>query len=96
MLDEVGVNACGRLGLTNKTLTGEKTMTVKNESTVKRYLRWHSEMAAMIDNLREFINSMPTPDDGEIAGIDYGYIGSIGRMHELLKEFSEVADEIDG
>jgi hypothetical protein len=67
---------------------------IKDAHTVERYTKQIMQMRAMAENLVEFLDSVPAPVDGQITGIDYGYIGSIGRMHELLKESMEVADQI--
>lgn len=70
-------------------------MAVKDIATVERYVKQHSELLAMLDNLREFVVTMPAPDDNaEILGVDYGYTGSVGHIHDLLKQASDVAYEM--
>ena len=68
---------------------------VSDEKTVQRYAQQHSEMLAMLDNLKEFVASMPAPDENAvIPGVDYGYVGEVGRIHELLKQASDFAYEM--
>ena len=70
-------------------------MSVKHEKTVQRYATQHAQMIAMLENLQEFVSTMPAPDEnGDIPGVDYGYTGSVGRIHELLKEANDVAYEM--
>ena len=70
-------------------------MAVKDFSTVEAYAKQHSEMLAMLENLAEFIATMPAPDeDGIIRGVDYGYTGDVGRIHGLLKDASGIAYEM--
>jgi hypothetical protein len=70
-------------------------MSVRHEETVQRYATQHAQMIAMLENLQEFVSTMPAPDENcNIPGVDYGYTGSVGRIHELLKQASDVAYEI--
>jgi hypothetical protein len=70
-------------------------MTVKDIATVERYAKQHSELLAMLENLMEFVATMPAPDENaEIQGVDYGYTGSVGHIHELIKQASDHAYEM--
>lgn len=68
-------------------------MSVKHAPTVQRYSRQRDQLVAMLENLREFVGTMPSPDDSQsIHGVDYGYTGDVGQIHELVKRASDVAD----
>lgn len=68
---------------------------VSDYATVEAYSRKYAEMCAMIENINEFIATMPAPDeDGIIRGVDYGYIGDVGRIHEALKQASDLTYEL--
>jgi hypothetical protein len=70
-------------------------MTVRDFKSVERYAKQYIEMNAMIDNLREFLATMPAPnEDDEIEGVDYGYLGDVTRVHELLELASEITYEM--
>jgi hypothetical protein len=70
-------------------------MTVRHPASVERYAQQHAEMHAMLENLREFLATMPAPDEnGDIHGIDYGYLGDVTRVHELLELASEITYEM--
>lgn len=70
-------------------------MAVKDIKTVERYAQQHAEMIAMLENLNEFISTMPAPDENAcIQGVNYGYTGDVGRIHELLKQASDIAYEM--
>ena len=71
-------------------------MTIKDPATIANYVRHHSEMTAMLENLKEFVESMPSPDDNgkSIPNIDYGYTGDVYRIRQSLASALEVADGI--
>lgn len=72
-------------------------MSVKHEETVQQYANHHSEMVAMLENLSEFVATMPAPDENmELhgQGIDYGYTGDVARIHSLLKQANDIAYEM--
>jgi hypothetical protein len=51
------------------------TMSVRHQQTVERYTQGRTEALAMLENLREFIESMPVADaDGAIPGVNYAYV----------------------
>jgi hypothetical protein len=60
------------------------------------YLSCHANMVAMIENLREFAQSMPAPnDDNEIPScINWAVLGDYKRIEAALVEVCKVADEI--
>ena len=70
-------------------------MAVKDIKTVERYAQHYAEMIAMLENLNKFISTMPAPDENAcIKGVDYGYTGDVGRIHELLKQAFDIAYEM--
>ena len=72
-------------------------MTVKDTATVERYASHHADMVAMLENLREFVATMPAPDENcELRGygVDYGYTGDVARIHAKLREASDIAYEM--
>jgi hypothetical protein len=72
-------------------------MSVIHRPSVERYVTQHGQIQAMLENLLEFVGTMPAPqDDCVIPGCDYGYIGDVGRIHELLREAVAITDQISG
>jgi len=70
-------------------------MAVTDPTTVERYAMHHAQMMAMIEHLQEFIATMPAPDEnGDIPGVCYGYVGDVARIHEHMKEASDLAYEM--
>ena len=68
-------------------------MSVKRKETVDRYVNQVAEIQAAIENLKEFVGTLPAPNEhGHLENVDYGHTGSVGRMHELIKEVSQFAD----
>ena len=68
---------------------------IRDKKTVQRYVEHHSGLLAMIENLREFVETMPVPDENEeMPNVDYGYTGDVGRIFEALRSASDVADKI--
>ncbi len=68
---------------------------VGDEKTVQRYIIQREHMLDMLDNLLEFVETMPAPDeDGNIPNVDYGYTGSVGRIWEMIKQASDIADDM--
>lgn len=68
-------------------------MSVKHQPTVEAYVRQHAAITMALENLKEFVDTMPAPDEnGHIPNVDYGYTGSTGCLFELLTEAMRVAD----
>ena len=69
-------------------------MTIKNTQYVEKYARQVFEIMGALENLQEFIGSLPAPDECEnIPGLDYGHLGSIDRIHTSVTVAMETADE---
>jgi hypothetical protein len=74
-----------------------KTKQISDKKTIERYCRQHAELMAAIENLQEFVATMPAPDEnGTLQNVDYGYTGSLDRIHTLVTEAMETADELSG
>ena len=68
-------------------------MSVKHLPTVNEYVRQHAAITMALENLQEFVNSMPAPDEnGHLPSVDYGYTGSTTCLYELLTEAMRIAD----
>lgn len=71
-------------------------MTIKNPSIVEKYAQQVMEIRGVIENLEEFVSSLPAPDENEnIPGMDYGHLGTIDHVHTLLTEAFEAIAEFD-
>jgi hypothetical protein len=70
-------------------------MAVKHEETVQRYVIRNAQMISMLESMQEFVSNMPAPDEnGHIPCINYGHIGTMARIHDLLKEASDAASQM--
>ena len=72
-------------------------MAIKDTKSVDSYVKMVCEMRAALENLQEFVDSLPAPDDEHsIPGMDYGHFGDVTRMHELIGELGEISSEMFG
>ena len=70
-------------------------MTIKNTRYAERYAQQVMEMRAVLENLQEFVSTLPAPDECEnIPGLHYGHLGTIDQIHTALTVASEHADEM--
>ena len=72
-------------------------MSVKHKPTVATYVANHADAIAVLQNLLEFVESCPAPDEnGDLhgGGIDYAYTGSFGQLVQHLRDASGIADEM--
>ena len=68
-------------------------MSVKNKSAVNSYAAKVIEIQNVLENLLEWANSLPAPDDNnELHSLHYGHIGTIDHIHKFLGEVSQAAD----
>lgn len=68
-------------------------MSVKNKSAVNDYAAKVIEIQNVLENLLEWANSLPAPDDNnELHSLHYGHIGTIDDIHKLLGQASQAAD----
>jgi hypothetical protein len=69
-------------------------MSIRNPQTVSAYVQMQLELLAAIENLQEFIETLPAPDDrGHIWQLHYGHIGDIQRIHGKVSEACELMDQ---
>lgn len=68
-------------------------MSVKQTSAVNDYTAKVIEIRNALENLIEWVDSLPAPDDNnELHSLHYGHLGTIGHIHELLGQVSQAAD----
>ncbi len=68
-------------------------MSVKSEQAIADYNRCVAELRAGLANLQEFVGSLPVADRAGISSpFDYGHLGTVQRMHQLIGEASRAAD----
>ena len=68
-------------------------MTIKHLPTVERYASQVMDIMAALENLQEFVSSLPAPDEDEtVPGMDYGHIGTLNEIHSLVTAAMEHAD----
>ena len=68
-------------------------MSVKHAETVNDYTETVVAIRNVLDNLIEFVDSLPAPDDNdELHSLHYGHIGTIEQMQSLLSQVAELAD----
>ena len=69
-------------------------MMIKHQKSVEAYVSQVMDLRAALDNLVEFVGSLPAPDeDNNIPGLNYGHLGDVGRIHELIGEAMGHANE---
>lgn len=60
-------------------------MSIKEVSSVARYITRVADIRAAIANLSRFVDSLPAPDDnGTLPSLHYGHLGSLAEMHDSL------------
>ena len=70
-------------------------MSIKNPQTVAAYVQMQLELLAAIENLQEFVETLPAPDDrGHVWQLHYGHIGDIQRIHAKVTEACELMDQL--
>ena len=67
-------------------------MSVKNREFVERYVSDVQETLSALANLREFVESLPAPENGELWNLHYGHIGSVNEIKRLIGEAMVHAD----
>jgi hypothetical protein len=82
-------SSCGDWALENK----EKTMAIKNVKAVERYVSDVAAIMSMLENLKEFAESLPAPDDDEtLPTLHYEHIGCVAEIRLRLAESMDFAD----
>ena len=68
---------------------------IKNPASVHNYISMVTEIRNALDNLAEFVGTLPAPDDDmNIPGMDYAQLGDVARLHELIGEACQITCEI--
>ena len=68
-------------------------MSIKHKEAVDTYVACHAELTAALENLMEFVQNMPAPDeDGVLRNLHYGHLGTIQQMRVHLAEAMRMAD----
>jgi len=72
-------------------------MAIKDSRSVESYIQMVGQLRAALENLTEFVDSLPAPDDdGCIPGMDYADLGDVARLHELIGQACQVTCEVGG
>jgi hypothetical protein len=72
-------------------------MAITNQKSVDQYIKMVCELRAALENLQEFVGTLPAPDDDHsIPGMNYAQLGDIARLHELVGEACQVTCEVGG
>jgi hypothetical protein len=70
-------------------------MTIKCKTTVENYVQRHFEAICVLENLLEFVQSMPAPDEcGHLRNVGYDYTGSFDKLVQHLSDASQIADDL--
>lgn len=70
-------------------------MAINNASAVNRYASQVMDLRGFAENLQEFLESMPAPDENNtIPGpINYGHLGTLSEVHRLAGQIGELLDQ---
>jgi len=70
------------------------SMSVKHQPSVGNYISTIADMHCFAENLQEFLNTLPSPNENNelLSPMHYGHLGSLGRMRELAAEMALVMD----
>ena len=68
-------------------------MSIKHKESVQRYVVCQAELVAAIENLNEFVQNLPAPDDNDtLPNLDYGHLGTLQEIHKTIAEAMRLAD----
>lgn len=68
-------------------------MSVKNSVSVNRYVDNVIAIRAALENMLEFVDSLPAPDENdELGNMHYGHTGSIELLRQRIAEASQATD----
>lgn len=71
-------------------------MSVKSKPHVKLYVADIADILGAIENLKEFVSSLPAPENDELPSLHYGHAASVSRIRELVGEAMKQADSFHG
>lgn len=68
-------------------------MSVKEKATVERYTANVASLVASLQQLQEFVDSLPAPDENDHlpSPMDYGHTGTVGHVRELVEQAAQAA-----
>jgi CHASE3 domain sensor protein len=69
-------------------------MTVKNPEYVSDYTKQRNEILNMLDNLRQFVESMPDAEKSRIPNVDYIYVSNVTKLRDTLITACSVTDHM--
>lgn len=70
-------------------------MSVKSKENVQQYVDQVSQILSAIENLKEFMQTLPAPDENfQLANLDYESTLSVCRIHECIREAMKAADRV--
>ena len=68
-------------------------MSIKHKESVQKYVVCQAELVAAIENLREFVEDLPAPDDDDtLPNLDYGHLGTLQEIRKIIAEAMRLAD----
>lgn len=67
-------------------------MSIKNPTAVRQYESDVAAAQAAIENLQEFLVSMPAPEDDQLPTLHYGHAGLVQEIRFKLAEVVALAD----
>lgn len=71
-------------------------MTIRTADHVANYAGLTISLTFALENLTDFVESLPAPDDNEtVPNIDYGHLGKLIRLHEILAEAALLTDNFN-
>ncbi|MEZ6080759.1 MAG: hypothetical protein R3C09_19820 [Pirellulaceae bacterium] len=68
-------------------------MSIKHKESVESYVACHVDIVAALENLVEFVQNVPVPnDDGVLPNLRYGHLGTLKQMRVHLADAMRMAD----
>jgi hypothetical protein len=64
------------------------------DQDVEKYCSVVADLRGVLENLKEFVDTLPAPSEDANVNIDWGFFGSLQHMRELLGQVNEVATEL--
>lgn len=68
-------------------------MSIKHKESVDAYVACHADLVAGLENLAEFVQNLPAPDDdGVLPNLHYGHLCTLKQMRVHLADAIHMAD----
>ena len=72
-------------------------MSIKERASVERYTESVVRMRNMLENLIEFVETLPAPDENdELQNLHYGHLSSVIGIVSLVETAVTIADGFNG